>query len=122
MMYPASEFDRIPTVHLRAEVELHHIALIQHRVVAGVRRVVRGAVVDRAARREAHARQRTVLLNQMADAILHVAADVVQLHAGLDLALDVRTRLAVHFHRLSVALDLIFVAGVADARFLARRE
>lgn len=58
----------------------------------------------------------------MADAILHVAADVVQLHARLDLALDVRTRLAVHFRRLSVALDLIFVAGVADARFLARRE
>ena len=96
--------------------------VLENRGIARVRRVVRGAVVDRAARREAHARQRTVLLNQMADAILHVAADVVQLHARLDLALDVRAGLAVHLRRLSVALDLIFVAGVAEARFLARRE
>lgn len=120
MMYPTSEFDRILTVHLRAEVKLHNVALIEHRVVAGVRRVVSGTVVDRAASREAHTRQGTVLLDQMADAIFHIAANVVQLHPGFDFSLDVRTGLAVHFSRFSVAFYLIFVARVADASFLTR--
>lgn len=56
----------------------------------------------------------------MADTVFHVAADVVQLHAGLYLALNVGTRFAVHLGGLSVALNLFLVAKVTNARLLTR--
>ena len=43
------------TSDLRAEVDLHDVAVLQHCVVPDIRGVVRGHVVDRAARGERNA-------------------------------------------------------------------
>jgi hypothetical protein len=48
--------------HLGAEVNLHHISLLQHSVVAAVRGVVGGNMINRTAGGEADAGLQTVLL------------------------------------------------------------
>lgn len=67
---------------LSAEVDLHHVAVLQDRAVAAVRRVVRRDVIDGAAGGEPYAPREARLLHQLAVLVLYQVAHVDELDAG----------------------------------------
>ena len=67
---------------LSAEVDLHHVAVLQDRAVAAVRRVVRRDVIDGAAGGEPYAPREARLLHQLAVLVLEQVAHVDELDAG----------------------------------------
>ena len=90
-----------PPLHVRAEVDLHHVVVLQHRLVPRVGRPVRRHVVERAARRERGAALQPVRADQLPHARLELLAHVQQPHAGLgDLPRDVLPHLPVHLSGL----------------------
>eukprot|EP00128_Syssomonas_multiformis_P013512 Colp12_sorted_trinity150504_noHs@1692 len=89
---------------LRAEVDLHDVAVLQHCVVSHIRGIVRGHVVDRAARGERNAGIETVLLDELAVHLLDLLAHVHELDSRLDNALREVAHLSVHFRCVSDVL------------------
>ena len=73
---------------LSAEVDLHHVAVLQDRAVAAVRRVVRRDVIDGAAGGEPYAPREARLLHQLAVLVLYQVAHVDELDAVPGLMMD----------------------------------
>mmetsp|Transcript_2358 Transcript_2358/g.7522 ORF Transcript_2358/g.7522 Transcript_2358/m.7522 type:complete len:403 (+) Transcript_2358:293-1501(+) len=98
------------TVHLCAEIQLHHIVVLQDSVITGVRGVVSGHVIDTASSRESDARIEAILLDQLAVHGLDLFTHVDELHTRLD---DGLRKLAGLAMRLSGVTD-IFEVGVGE--------
>ncbi len=89
------------SVHVRAEINLANVALLQDRRVAIVRRVVRRHVIQRAPGRKGETALEAVFAHQAAIAALNHVANVDHLHAGPHPPLHVRARLPVRLGRLA---------------------
>ena len=84
-----------PPVDVRPKVNLAHVAVLQHRLVARVGRPVRGHVVERAAGREGNAGLEAVLLDAPPVQPLQLLAHVGHEHARPDHVLHVLAHLPV---------------------------
>ena len=111
-------------VEVRAKVDLHDVAVVEHHLVAGIRGVVRGAVVDAETAGETHTALDVVTLlqalvaGQCTDRILDALRDLRQGLAGLDVLLRILADLTVHFGTLAVLLQEVIVHAVEIALLL----
>ena len=82
---------------MRAEVDLADVVILQHCLVSGVGRVVRGAVVNGAARREGQTGLEAVLHDRAASDALQLLTYLDHGHPRLDPLLHVLTGLQVRW-------------------------
>lgn len=111
-------------VDVDANVDLHDVALLQDRLVAGVGAIVRGDVVEVQAGREAHAGDDGVALgeaivaDEAADAVLDAVGDLGQGLAGLDVLLRPLADLSVGLGGVAVVGEELGVQVVEVALLL----
>lgn len=112
---------------MRAEVDLHHISLLQHHLIARIRCVVSGTVVDAQTARETHtalevvAFLKTLVTSQSTHRILDALSNLRQGLARLDGLLRILTDLTVHLGTLTVLLQEIIVHAVEITLFFVGR-
>ena len=106
------------------EINLHHIPLLQHHLVASVGGVVRRTVVDTQPTRESHTTLdivplfQTLVAGQGTDRILNTLRNLRQGLTRLDVLLGILAHLTVHLGSLTVLLQEIIVHAVQIALFL----
>lgn len=88
------------TIDLRAEIDLHHVVVVQHGVVTGIGRIVSGTVVYAATSWEPNSLLYPIGLHESPIGVLDSFANVDQFHARL----HVRLR---HLPHLPVALSCL---------------
>mmetsp|Transcript_8318 Transcript_8318/g.20659 ORF Transcript_8318/g.20659 Transcript_8318/m.20659 type:complete len:370 (+) Transcript_8318:1018-2127(+) len=116
-----------PPVDVRSKIELHDVVLLQNGRVPRVRSPVRGHVVDAAAGWEGDSSVRVVVLDQFADLVLQLLAQVDHLLSRLGDGLEVFPRRPVDLRCLPKLLvlcrvqllEFLLLGGSASVRVLA---
>mmetsp|Transcript_65582 Transcript_65582/g.77659 ORF Transcript_65582/g.77659 Transcript_65582/m.77659 type:complete len:230 (-) Transcript_65582:121-810(-) len=106
-----------PSVNLRPKIHLHHVVVLQNRVVTRIRSVMRRDVVQAATRRKPNTAREPVLFHQFPILILQHFAHVRKLYPRFYKALRVFAYRAMDFGRVPDAVVHVRLHAVAGAFF-----
>mmetsp|Transcript_12058 Transcript_12058/g.14162 ORF Transcript_12058/g.14162 Transcript_12058/m.14162 type:complete len:338 (+) Transcript_12058:625-1638(+) len=90
-----------PPINLTPKIHLHHIIILQHGVIPGIRRIMRRHVVDTTPSRKPNTTFEPVLTNELPVLVLESFAHISELNTGFNEGLCIGSDLTVYFGRMT---------------------